>query len=127
MGNQCKYTSSKEGGTGGMDFSSFSASPSMTPLRKTRNWAGSTVSARSTNLESLVLGDIFKKVSSNSQLFDENKNNENDDGNAAVFGPEEEPFCLGRSDSFGVGDHYRSSSHTFRTKRFRSKMELGMA
>jgi hypothetical protein len=40
----------------------------------------------------------------------------------------DEPFYLGmRQESFGVGDHYRQSSLRFRTKRFRSRLELGMA
>jgi hypothetical protein len=40
----------------------------------------------------------------------------------------DEPFFLGmRRESFGVGDHYRQTSLRFRTKRFRSRLELGMA
>jgi hypothetical protein len=39
----------------------------------------------------------------------------------------EEPFFLGmRRESFGVGEHYHQTSQRFRTKRFRSKLELGM-
>jgi hypothetical protein len=39
----------------------------------------------------------------------------------------DEPFFLGmRRESFGVGDHYRATSSRFRTKRFRSRLELGM-
>jgi hypothetical protein len=39
----------------------------------------------------------------------------------------EVPFFLGmRRESFGVGEHYHQTSQRFRTKRFRSKLELGM-
>jgi hypothetical protein len=92
--------------------------------------------------------DIIKKTSSMSALDlqqqEQNKNvnindqDEEDENTYNNASPEssfldspgdfEEPFFLGmRTDSFGVGDHHRQTSQRFRTKRFRSRLELGMA
>jgi len=92
--------------------------------------------------------DIMKKTSSMSALDlqqqqgkNDNDDDENEDPrNVYYVSPErmpfsedisndlDEPFFLGmRRESFGVGDHYRQTSLRFRTKRFRSRLELGMS
>jgi hypothetical protein len=81
-------------------------------------------------MSALDLQQPFNKSSNNNS----NDENDYDAENAFYYVPAasysedgDEPFFLGmRRESFGVGEHYHQTSQRFRTKRFRSKLELGM-
>jgi len=106
------------------------------------SFGGSSTSSFTPNTTESSSYDILKKTASMSALDlqqTQTKNNqaadENEDPASMYFITptaiadeyNDEPFFLGmRRESFGVGDHYRATSSRFRTKRFRSRLELGM-
>jgi hypothetical protein len=74
--------------------------------------------------------DIMKKTSSMSALDLQNNPADEEEYYFTRGAGDDEPYFTGGGDpgreSFGVGDHFRQTSQRFRTKRFRSKLELGI-
>jgi hypothetical protein len=153
MGNQCTANEySPGGGTRSKNrFDSMNdASPAASKKRQLpwsfpRHSSLSFVSSSASftpNTADNTSFDILKKSSSMSALDlqqqGKSTNNDDDYGTENVFyyvsptsfspsDDSDEPFYLGmRRDSFGVGDVYHQTSRRFRTKRFRSKLELGL-